>query len=98
MGKLIAVPAPSDIPCHMHNCYNPIAYRLVHPNYVETLGMELALICADCARSLMDSLQSDDVDQDTEAFDDVADTFMGQDAVVKKRGRPKKNDVRAVRT
>lgn len=97
MSKLIAVPMPSDVPCHMHNCYNPIAYKLVHPSYVETLGMEIALICADCARSLIESLR-DATALDEVVHTDVLTRRVPGKLISPKRGRPKKNDVRPVRT
>lgn len=85
MSKLIAVRMLSEAPCHLHNCYNPIAYKLVHANYADTLGMEIVMICEACASSLVDSLTPDDV-------------AVEVTALTPKRGRPRKNDVRELRT
>lgn len=89
MGKLIAVKMPRrELPCHMHNCFNPIAYKLVHVNYPDSMGMEIAMICEDCAQGLVESLAVDMPGPEP---------VVEEPAPTPKRGRPKNDDVRKVR-
>lgn len=96
MGNLVAVrvQASSAIPCHMHNCYNTVSYRLVHPTYADVLGMEIAYICEECAKSLVASLAKDTPAQEVHpAIDDgayVDNLPLDSLPLPPKRGRPKK--------